>query len=99
MSKRVDFVCDTYDDHPYIKDVERAQRGSIVSNIQYNISGPEQKMLKEFHAKLQLPNFKIAMLNFLAHDRQRANHTDILEGHELYVGLDDHTWLYKVQRQ
>ncbi len=41
VSKHVDFVCDTYDDHPYIKDVERAQRGSIVSDIQYNISGPE----------------------------------------------------------
>ncbi len=81
VSKRVDFVCDMYDDYPYIKDVERAQCGSIVSDIQYNISGPEQKRPKDFQAKLQLPNFKRTILNFLAHDWQRANHTDILEGH------------------
>ncbi len=97
LSKHVDFVCDTYDEHPYIKDVEHAQRGSIVSDIQYNISGPEQKRPYNFQAKLQLPNFKRAILNSLAHDWQRANHTYILEGHELFICLDDHTWLYKVQ--
>ncbi len=70
VSKRVNFECDTYDDHPYIKDVERAQCGLIVSDIQYNISGPEQKRPKDFQTKLQLPNFKRAILNFLAHDWQ-----------------------------
>ncbi len=64
MAERVDFVCHSYDETPYIKDMELAKRGANQSDIEYYISGPEQKKLKDFGSKMDSPKFKRALLHF-----------------------------------
>lgn len=97
VAPRVDFACDTYDDVPYIKDAEREQRGSNISNVEYHISGPEQKRPKDFDIKLNSPKFKRALIQFLLDDWKRNIHCDLLSGHKLLVGFEDQAWLYMVQ--
>ncbi len=45
-AKHVDFVCDSFNDNPSIKDIEYASHGANASDLDYCISGPEWKTPK-----------------------------------------------------
>ena len=93
-STEVHFVCDTYSEQPSIKDLEHVARESTVTDIEYLISGPEQKRSKDFQSQLKSPRFKRALLHFPAEEWKKQDHAKRIAGHKLYLGLEDKAWLY-----
>jgi len=87
-------VCDTYSEQPSIKDLEHVARESTVTDIEYLISGPEQKRSKDFQSQLKSPRFKRALLHFLAEEWEKQDHAERIAGHKLYLGLENKAWLY-----
>ena len=57
FGNHVHFVCDTYQS-PSIKDTEHVNRECSPTEIDYNISGPEQKRSKDFTTALKSGKFK-----------------------------------------
>ncbi len=88
----IDFVCDTYSESPWIKDLEHSARGCNESS--FTVTGPEQKRPKEFQVLLDSAKFKRTFLKFLAEEWQKPIYADIIRGKQLYVGLSDKAWLY-----
>ncbi|MCG7875152.1 MAG: hypothetical protein N0C90_02335 [Candidatus Thiodiazotropha endolucinida] len=93
LADRVDFLCDTYK-HPSIKDITREDRGSVTGEIK--VSGPDQRRPKDFGTALKAESFKISLLRFLAEEWSSDEYTSVLKTCELYFGLDDKCYLYKV---
>lgn len=83
-SSRIDVIFDRYKS-PSIKDSERITRSSAAEYKQdFCIQGPHQKRPKDFHQTLNNPNFKVALIEFLAKDWHRYNHKDVLKGKYLF---------------
>ncbi len=93
-AKRIDFVCDTYNDNPSIKDIEDAAHGANTSDLDYCISGPEQKTPKNLRELLDLSKFKRSLFDFLIEERQKSCYVHLIQGHTVYVGLGNMAWLY-----
>ena len=93
QANRVDFVCDTYK-HPSIKDITREDRGSVEGEVK--VSGPEQRRPKDFTQALKSESFKISLFRFLANEWCRNEYATVLNTSELYFGLDEVCYRYKV---
>ena len=85
MSRRVDFVCDTYTTVS-IKQHERERRGQ--DGVIFSITGPEQKRPKDWQQALRSQSFKMAFVRFLAEEWQNPCHATDLRGHEILLALD-----------
>ena len=91
MSQRVNLVAEQYKS-PSIKDVERERRG--VNDTIFKINGPEQKRPSEWQKCLLSPSFKTSIMKFLSCEWMRPCYAPILEGHTLYLALEQYCYCF-----
>ena len=92
FASQVHLVCDTYGEGPSIKGQEHEKRGD--SHTIHRITGPSQRTPADFRRGLQLSTFKTELLNFLAREWMSSDYASILEGHEVYFGMDQICFCY-----
>ena len=96
MSRRVDFICDTYQT-PSIKDAERTLRKETDhTETVYIITGPQQTRPKDWQEALKLSSFKTSLCRFLVNEWCNDCYATVLEGHELYIALEEECYSYTV---
>ena len=88
--------CDTYGEGPSIKGQEHEKRGD--SHTIHRITGPSQRRPADFRSALQLSTFKTELLNFLAREWMSSDYASILEGHEVYFGMDQICFCYTAKQ-
>ena len=95
FAKEVHIVCDTYPEGPSIKHFEREERGN--SQAAYQILGPSQRRPIDFHRALLSASFKTALLRFLKEEWRSSMYAPVMEGHEVYFGLEQCCYVYNTK--
>ena len=88
-------MCDTYLEGPSIKRFEREERGNY--QAAYQITGPSQRRPTDFHRALLSASFKTALLRFLKEEWRSSMYVPVMEGHEVYVGLEQSCYVYNTK--
>ena len=90
----VHLICDRYDVHPTIKDLERASRGDYEGA--FNISGGGQTRPSDFSQSLKSASFKMSFIKFLSNEWKNDEYVDILGNRTIYLALDEVCYKYQV---
>ena len=97
FAKEVHIVCDTYPEGPSIKSFEREE--CVNYQAAYQITGPSQRRPTDFHRALLLASFKTALLRFLKEEWRSSMYAPVMEGHEVYFGLEESCYVYNTTNE
>ena len=96
MSKRVDLVFDMYVT-PSVKDSEHERR--LADDVTYTITGPGQRRPKDWQKALRSASFKTALFHFLLDEWTQHVDKEVLDEHEIYIGIDNECYRLAVNGQ